>query len=62
LKQANEKAVDRNVEDKVEFHKENALNTSFEDDKFDIIILSDVIEHIPNTEKMLEECYRILKK
>jgi len=62
LKQANEKAVDKKVVDKIRFYKEDALNTSFEDDKFDIIILSDVIEHIPNTKKMFLECYRILKK
>jgi len=62
LNQANKKALDKNIWDKVSFYKEDALNTSFNNDKFDIIILSDVIEHIPNTQKMLEECYRILKK
>jgi len=62
LNQAKEKAIDKCVEDKTRFYKENALSTRFKNDKFDIIILSDVIEHIPDTKKMLLECYRILKK
>jgi len=45
------------------FKKGDALNLSFEDNKFDRVVLMDVLEHIPkNTEsKCLEEIYRVLK-
>jgi len=62
LKQASDKATEKGVEDKTEFLHEDAHNTSFKNESFDIIILSDVIEHIPDTEKLFNECYRILKK
>jgi 2-polyprenyl-3-methyl-5-hydroxy-6-metoxy-1,4-benzoquinol methylase len=32
------------------------------DDLFDIIILGDVLEHIPNPSKMLEKAYNLLDK
>ena len=62
LDQAKIKAKEKKVEDKTVFLCEDALNTSFKEWGFDIIILSDVLEHIPDTEKLLNECYRILKK
>lgn len=31
------------------------------DGSYDIIILSNTLEHIPNTQELLDECYRILK-
>ncbi len=33
----------------------------FRDDSLDIIIASNVFEHLPNTKDVLSECYRILK-
>lgn len=33
----------------------------FPDESYDIIILSNTLEHIPNTQSLLDECYRILK-
>lgn len=36
-------------------------NMNIESETFDIIIHSDTLEHIPNSIKGLEECYRILK-
>ena len=62
LEQANEFARQKKVDKLVQFYKKSALDTGFEDDKFDIIIMSDVIEHIPETEKLLDEMYRVLKK
>lgn len=35
---------------------------SFEQETFDVIIMSDVLEHIPETEKLFSEVYRVLKK
>lgn len=40
---------------------ENALDLSFEDNSFDIIISNDVYEHIPDIEKAFSEAYRTLK-
>ena len=62
LRQASQKAKQLKLDDKLIFTKENALDMSFKDEEFDFIILSDVLEHIPNTKKLLEECYRVLKK
>ncbi|MDD4604648.1 MAG: class I SAM-dependent methyltransferase, partial [Bacteroidales bacterium] len=36
-------------------------NTGFEDGKFDLIIASDILEHIKNEEEALLEWYRILR-
>lgn len=34
----------------------------FRDESVDIILLSNVLEHIPEPQKLLEECFRVLKK
>lgn len=62
VKQANNWVLEYAVKDKVSFYLRDALDNWFNSEEFDIIILSDVIEHIPNTEKLFEECYRVLKK
>lgn len=49
------------LQNQVNFKSESALDTSFEDNSFDIVIMSDVIEHIPNTENLFEEVYRLLR-
>ena len=36
--------------------------TSFKKDSFDIIVLGEILEHLPNCGAALEECSRILKK
>ena len=36
-------------------------NISYEDNKFDVIICSHVLEHIPNDRKAIQELYRVLK-
>lgn len=40
---------------------QDLMNTSFEPDSFDIVLSSDVFEHIPKPYKGFEEIYRILK-
>lgn len=62
LSQATTKSNELWLEDNSRFIKEDALNMSFKDGEFDYIILSDVLEHIPNTKKLLNESYRVLKK
>ena len=39
----------------------NALATPFADGTFDVALLTDVLHHIENQEKLVEEAYRILK-
>lgn len=40
----------------------NALETPFEGNSFDIVIMSDVLHHIENQSALIEEITRILKK
>lgn len=44
------------------FSKKNVYETGLEDDFFDIIISSDVIEHVSDADKMLGEIKRVSKK
>lgn len=37
------------------------LETEFDDDHFDVVVMSDVIEHLTEPMETLEECHRILK-
>ncbi|MBN2093080.1 class I SAM-dependent methyltransferase, partial [candidate division KSB1 bacterium] len=48
----------------VEFKVANLANLPFESDKFDVILLNDVVEHIkrPILIDVLKECKRVLKK
>lgn len=46
----------------LEFRLEDAMNLSFKDNFFDIVICAQVYEHVPNPNKMFDEIYRILKK
>lgn len=62
LKQANLKIKELNLENKVSYMQESALGMNFSDSSFDIIIMSDVLEHIPNTELLFNEIHRVLKK
>lgn len=43
------------------FQNENLENLTFDDNVFDLIITSDVMEHIYNPEKAFKEIHRILK-
>lgn len=40
----------------------DALDTSFDSNSIDIVIVSDMLHHIKNQEKLIEEICRILKK
>jgi len=62
-KRAIEKAKEFKYNFPVEFHICNALELPFEDNTFDVIIASDVIEHMDEEsgDKLLEKCSKILK-
>ena len=42
------------------FQLGDALDLQFPDDSFDIVICSNVYEHVPSPEKMMDEIYRVL--
>ena len=41
---------------------ENLMNLSYDDNFFDIVLLSDVLEHVPDYERALFEVKRVLKQ
>ena len=58
------KAKKEYFRDNLDFKVNSVLDIEFEDEYFDIIVSSQVIEHIPldNLDKYLSEIYRVLKK
>lgn len=62
LSQAQKKSQELNVEHQIEFLEMDALNMTFNDNTFDIVLMSDVLEHIPQTQKLLQEVMRVTKK
>ncbi|MDF2676727.1 MAG: demethylrebeccamycin-D-glucose O-methyltransferase [Bacillota bacterium] len=50
------------VEDKFKFVSADASVMPFENESFDTIIMNDAMEHVDEPEKVLEECFRVLKK
>lgn len=46
----------------IHFMQGDARSMPFPDESFDIILLSNVIEHIPHTEKLLREIHRVMRK
>tara|TARA_Y100000031_G_scaffold153650_1_gene199400 strand:+ start:1001 stop:1471 length:471 start_codon:yes stop_codon:yes gene_type:complete len=47
---------------KVNFKSASILDLPFEDDKFDSVICSEVLEHIEDDQKAIQELYRVLKR
>ena len=48
--------------DSKRFIKADAYNMPFPDDSFDVIYLLEVIEHLPDIERMFQEASRVLSK
>lgn len=46
----------------LEYPEIDMQNMPYEDGKFDLVVHSDTLEHVENTQLALRECYRILKK
>lgn len=60
--EANALAKKKGLEDKFQFVLGDAANIPFEDGFFDTIIMNDAMEHVYEPFKVLNECYRVLKK
>ncbi|RXK59304.1 class I SAM-dependent methyltransferase [Lacibacter luteus] len=55
------KAQAVNVNKKINFIVGDAEKLHFEENVFDAIIMLDVLEHLENPQKMIDDCYRFLK-
>ena len=62
--------IDRNAVDfakksfkkkNLEFKLDDAMELSFKKENFDIVICAQIYEHVPNSQKLLSEIYRVLK-
>lgn len=54
-------AAAKGLSDKFEFRLCDAKELAFEDKTFDTIIMNDSMEHVAEPEKVLAECFRVLK-
>jgi tocopherol O-methyltransferase len=58
---ATERAQEAGLARNVQFQVADALDMPFADDTFDLVWSMESGEHMPDKEKFLEECYRVLK-
>jgi tocopherol O-methyltransferase len=58
---ATERAREAGLEAEVQFQVVDALEMPFADDSFDLMWSLESGEHMPDKEKFLQECYRVLK-
>ena len=58
---AKERARAAGLEAKTDFQVANALEMPFADNSFDLVWSLESGEHMPDKEKFLQECYRVLK-
>ncbi len=60
-KRAEERSKNTDLADKVKFQVANALEMPFANNTFDLVWSLESGEHMPDKEKFLQECYRVLK-
>jgi len=53
-------ARSQNNSENVEFHVMDALNTSFPEGSFNVVICNQMYEHVPDARQLLREIYRVL--
>jgi tocopherol O-methyltransferase len=58
---ATERAIEAGISQTVKFEVSNALDMPFADDTFDLVWSLESGEHMPDKNKFLQECYRVLK-
>ncbi|MFX0200865.1 MAG: class I SAM-dependent methyltransferase [Candidatus Hodarchaeota archaeon] len=54
-------AIKKKADKKVDFVRADGADLPIKKNSFDIIIMYDVIEHLPQANRVLEECKRVLK-
>lgn len=59
--EANRLAAEKGYGHIFTFVSEDASHMSFQDNYFDVIIMNDAMEHVDKPNKVLNECYRVLK-
>ncbi|MCU7959065.1 MAG: class I SAM-dependent methyltransferase [gamma proteobacterium symbiont of Bathyaustriella thionipta] len=57
-----EKAIRKFQKNNIDFKVGDALDLEFSDNMFDVVICSQVYEHVPSAEKMMDEIFRVLGK
>ncbi|BAY86538.1 gamma-tocopherol methyltransferase [Calothrix parasitica NIES-267] len=60
-RRASERAVEFGLQDRANFQVADALNMPFTDNSFDLVWSLESGEHMPDKQKFLQECYRVLK-
>ena len=45
----------------IEFCVQDALHLTFDEDCFDVVVCSNVMEHVPDDRRLLDNCWRVLK-
>ncbi|MGB6297556.1 MAG: methyltransferase domain-containing protein [Rivularia sp. (in: cyanobacteria)] len=58
---ASERAVEFGLQDRTNFQVADALNMPFEDNSFDLVWSLESGEHMPDKNRFMQECYRVLK-
>ncbi|HCW32602.1 MAG: hypothetical protein UT36_C0001G0164 [Candidatus Peregrinibacteria bacterium GW2011_GWF2_39_17] len=61
IAQAKNLALEKKIEKKCHFLVDDAMKSHLPNDYFDMVIFNDAIEHIPDTEKTLQEALRVLR-
>jgi 2-polyprenyl-3-methyl-5-hydroxy-6-metoxy-1,4-benzoquinol methylase len=51
-----------NAQKNVTFSVRDSLDTQFDDESFDSITCTHIYEHVPDSQRMIEEIYRLLKR
>ncbi|MEO0935278.1 MAG: methyltransferase domain-containing protein, partial [Cyanobacteria bacterium J06641_2] len=60
-RRASERAIEFGLQDRANFQVADALNMPFADNSFDLVWSLESGEHMPDKQKFLQECYRVLK-
>ena len=61
VSRSQQRAQEANLSNKAQFLQANALEMPFQDNTFDLVWTLESGEHMPDKNKFLQECYRVLK-
>ncbi|MBV1959948.1 MAG: methyltransferase domain-containing protein [Pseudomonadales bacterium] len=54
-------AKEINPRGNISYHTMDALNMSFEENSYDIVICNQMYEHVPDADRLMDEIYRVLR-